>query len=125
MLSWQDVNLVSLQPKEISSFLQSVKDNLELKILGVYNIPCKCVQVYIDKADSLIDIRVKKHHWHIYLNHPDQSTMTRHFNLEHHLQKISILTMKATLTVSSGRKLRLRKIFHEILKLLIINLNMS
>jgi hypothetical protein len=47
--------------KEISNFLQSAKDNLGLKTWGVYSIPFKCVQVYIDKTDSLIDIRVKEH----------------------------------------------------------------
>jgi hypothetical protein len=40
---------VTLPPpsqKKIPSFLQPVKDNLEVKTPGMHNVPCKCVQVY-------------------------------------------------------------------------------
>jgi hypothetical protein len=42
VLSRHNIKSVGLPPKKVSAFLQSVKDNLELRTLGVYRISCKC-----------------------------------------------------------------------------------
>jgi hypothetical protein len=41
------IKSVSLPPRKISSFLWLVKDDMGLKMPGVYSIPCECNQVYI------------------------------------------------------------------------------
>lgn len=38
-------------PRKISSFLQSVKDDLEPKTPGVYSIPWECCRVYIGQTN--------------------------------------------------------------------------
>jgi hypothetical protein len=45
VLSWHNIKSVGLPPRKMSSFLWSVKEYLELKMLGVYSIPCECGQV--------------------------------------------------------------------------------
>jgi Na+-transporting NADH:ubiquinone oxidoreductase subunit NqrF len=47
VLSQHNIKFVDLPPRKISSFLWSVKDDLKLKMLGVYSIPYGCGQVYI------------------------------------------------------------------------------
>jgi hypothetical protein len=45
MLSQQNIKSVSLPPRKISTFLQLVKDDLQLMKLGVHSILCECGQV--------------------------------------------------------------------------------
>jgi hypothetical protein len=47
MLS-RHIKSVGLSPRKVVSFLRPVKDDLGLKTPGVYSIPCKCGQVYIE-----------------------------------------------------------------------------
>jgi hypothetical protein len=55
-----------------------VKDDLGLKTPGVYSIPCECGQVYIGQTGRSIDTRIKEHHRHIRLAHPDKSAVGEH-----------------------------------------------
>ena len=41
------IKSVGRPPRMISSFFHPVKDDLELRIVGVYSILCECGQVYI------------------------------------------------------------------------------
>jgi hypothetical protein len=51
---------------------QSVKDDLGLKTLGVYSMPCECGQVYIGHTGCFIETRIKEYQCHICLEHPDK-----------------------------------------------------
>ncbi|GFG31913.1 hypothetical protein Cfor_11969 [Coptotermes formosanus] len=50
MLAKRNISSVGLPPRKISSFLRPVKDDLGLRIFGVYSIPCECGQVYIGQT---------------------------------------------------------------------------
>jgi hypothetical protein len=55
MLSQHNIKSAGLLLRKLSGFLQSVKDNLQLKKPAVYSIPCECGQVYIGKTGHLTD----------------------------------------------------------------------
>jgi hypothetical protein len=96
VLSWH-IKSVGLLPREVHSFLRSVKEDLGLKTLGIYSIPCECGQVYIGQTSGLIDTRLKEHHQHICREHPDKSAMAeKSINLRHriHLHHTTILSTK-------------------------------
>jgi hypothetical protein len=78
MLSRHNIKSVGLPLRKISSFLRPLKDDLGLKTPGVYSIPCECGQVYIGQTGRSIDTRIKEHHWHIRLAHPDKSAVAEH-----------------------------------------------
>jgi hypothetical protein len=71
ILAKYNIKCVSLQPRKISSLFHPVKDDLGLRTPGVYSIPCGCGQVYIRQTGRSIETRIKRHHWHIWLGHPD------------------------------------------------------
>ena len=72
MLTKRNVWCVGLLPSKISSLLCPVKDDLGLRTLGVYSIPCECGQVY---------------HWHIRLGYPDRLAVAEHRVNHNHLIK--------------------------------------
>jgi hypothetical protein len=89
---------VGLPPRKLFSFLQPIKDDLTLKILRVYSVPCKYGKVYIGQTGRSIEMRVKEHHRHIRLYHTEKSLVVEHsINLGHHiqLQNASILAKKS------------------------------
>jgi hypothetical protein len=49
VLSKHNIKTVVLPPRKLSSLLQPTKDDLALKMPGVYSIPGECGEVYIDK----------------------------------------------------------------------------
>jgi predicted GIY-YIG superfamily endonuclease len=71
------------------------KDNLGLRTLGVYRIPCECGKVYIGQTGHYVDTRLKGHQRHIRLEHPEHTV-----DLGHRIQfhKTSILTTKTRYT---------------------------
>jgi len=71
ILAKYSIKFVSLLPRKISSFLRPVKGDLLLRTSGPYSIPCGCGQVYIRQSGRSIETRIKEHHWHIWLGHPD------------------------------------------------------
>lgn len=72
-IMWAKYNIkfVSLLPRKISTLLRPVNYDLLLRTPGVYSIPCGCGQVYIGQTGRSIETRIKEHHWHIWLGHPD------------------------------------------------------
>jgi len=93
-----NIKTVGLPPRKAASFLQSIKDDLNLKTPGIYSISCECGMVYIGQTEHSIEIRIKEQYQHIRLCHPDKSTMVKcGINLSHHIQfqDTSILAMKS------------------------------
>jgi hypothetical protein len=78
MLSRPNIKSVGLPPKEVSSFLWLVKDNLGLRTLGVYRFPCDCSKIYIGQTGLSVDTGLKKDQQHVGLENPDQSTVAEH-----------------------------------------------
>jgi hypothetical protein len=88
---------VGLQPRKICNFILSVKDDLRLKTPRVYSIPCECGQVYIGQTGCSINARLKKHHQHICVEHPNKLSMVEYsINLGHCIlvHKTTILSTK-------------------------------
>jgi hypothetical protein len=64
-----------LLPRKISS-LHPVKNDLGMRTPGVYSIPCKCSQAYNGQSGRSIQTRMKEHHVHMWLGHPDKLAVT-------------------------------------------------
>jgi hypothetical protein len=97
MLS-KHIKTVCILPRKLSSFLQPIKDDLELKVLSVCTIPYNCEKVYIRQDGCLIKTRVKEHHRHIHFYHPEKHAAAEHsINLGHCIQvyTTSILAKKS------------------------------
>jgi hypothetical protein len=66
--------------------LMPVKDDLGLKVPGVYRIPCECDKVYIGQTGRSIEARCKEHMRHVCLKQPDMSAVVeQNFNTGHHI----------------------------------------
>jgi hypothetical protein len=92
-----NIKAVGLLPRKLSSFLLPGKDDLALRMPGVYSILCKHGKVYIGQTHCSIETRVREHHQHIRVYHPDKSTVAEYStNLGHYiqLQNTSILAKK-------------------------------
>jgi hypothetical protein len=92
MLS-RHIKSVGLPPRKIANFLRPVKDDLGLKTKGV----CECGQVYTGQTGRSIDTRIKEHHRHIRLAHPEKSAVAEHSISQGHciqLQDTKILSTK-------------------------------
>jgi hypothetical protein len=50
--------------------LRPVKDDLGLKVLGVYRIPCECGDVYVGQTGRSMEARCKEHMRQIRLEQP-------------------------------------------------------
>jgi hypothetical protein len=61
---------------KLSSLLRPVKDDLGLRIPGIYRTPCECGRVYIGQTGRSVDIRLKEHQWDIRLERPDKVIVT-------------------------------------------------
>jgi hypothetical protein len=64
--------------------LRPVKDDLGLKVPGVYRFPCECGEVYVGQTGRSVETGCKEHMRHIHLEQPkksavaEQSINTRH-----------------------------------------------
>jgi len=67
------IESVGLKSRKISSFLRPVKDDLGLRTL--VGIPCECGQVYIGQTGRSMESKIKEHHRHIRLAHPEKSAV--------------------------------------------------
>jgi hypothetical protein len=77
--------------------LRTVKDDLGLKIPGVYGIPCECGKVYIGQTGSSIEARCKEHMRHIWLDQPEKSAVAEHsVNTRHQIDFSNITILDRT-----------------------------
>ena len=75
LLAKQNIKCVFLPPREICILLRTAKDDLGLRTLGIYSIPCECGQVYIGQTGCSMETTIKEHHLHIRLGHPVKSAV--------------------------------------------------
>jgi hypothetical protein len=78
VLSRHNIRTVDLMPRRVTNFLQPIKDDNGFKTPGIYGIPCKFEKVYIEQTGHAIETRIKGHHCHIRLYHPDKSAEAKH-----------------------------------------------
>jgi predicted GIY-YIG superfamily endonuclease len=98
VLSKHNIKTVGLPPRKLCSFLHPIKDHQAQKTPGIYSIPCECGKVYIGQTGCSIEMRLKEHHRHICLQHPEKSAVAEHsINLSHQIQlhNTSILANKS------------------------------
>jgi hypothetical protein len=67
VLPKHNVKMVGLQPRKLSSFLRSIKDDVALKMPGVWSIPCECGKVCVGQTGRSIETRVTEHHQLMYV----------------------------------------------------------
>jgi hypothetical protein len=77
--------------------LRLVKDDVGLKVPGVYQIPCECEKVYVGQTKRSIEARCKEHMRHVHLKQPDKSAVAEHnFNTGHHIDFSSTSVLDKT-----------------------------
>jgi hypothetical protein len=66
--------------------IRPVKDDLGLKVPGVYRIPCECGKVYVVQTGRSVEARCKEHMRHIHFEQPKKSAMAEHsINTRHRI----------------------------------------
>jgi hypothetical protein len=97
VLARRNIKSVGFLHIKLSSLLRPVKERLRLRTPSVYRSPCACGRVYLGQTGRSVDIRLKEHHRHILLKHPEKSAAAEH-NIEqgHRIQfhSASILATK-------------------------------
>jgi hypothetical protein len=84
-------------PKKNIHMLRLVKDDLGLKVPGVYWIPCECRKVYVGQTGRSIETRCKEHMRHICLDHPEKSVVAEHsVNAGHQIDFSNITILDKT-----------------------------
>jgi hypothetical protein len=73
-----NIKTVHMPIKKNRQLLRTAKDDLGLKIPGVYHIRCKCGKVYIGQTGRSIEARCKEHMRHIRLDQPEKSMVAEH-----------------------------------------------
>jgi hypothetical protein len=62
----------------IFNHISKVLTRHNIKTVGICSIPCECGKVCIDQTSCSIETRIKEHHWHIRLYHPDSHGQAQH-----------------------------------------------
>jgi hypothetical protein len=73
-----NIKTVHIPKKKNRHMLRTVKDDLGLKVPGMYHIPCECGKVYVSQTGRSIEARCKEHMRHICLNQPEKSAVAEH-----------------------------------------------
>jgi hypothetical protein len=77
--------------------LRMVKDDLGVKVPGVYRIPCECGKVYVGQTGRSIETRCKEHMRHIRLDQPEKSAVAEHsVNTGHQIDFSNITILDRT-----------------------------
>ncbi|XP_069673690.1 uncharacterized protein [Periplaneta americana] len=65
-------------PPKIRNKVRSVKDDLGLRVPGIYHIPCECDAAYIGQTGRTIATRLSEHQRSIRLMQPEKSGLAQH-----------------------------------------------
>jgi hypothetical protein len=68
LLARHNIKTVHIPKKKNIHMLRMVKDDLGLKVLGMYQIPCQCGKVYMGQTGRSIEVRCKECMRHICLD---------------------------------------------------------
>jgi hypothetical protein len=93
LLTKYNIKTVHVPKKKNRQLLRTAKDDLGLKIPGVYHIPCECGKVYIGQTGRSIEARCKEHMRHIRLDQPEKSVAEHSINTGHQIDfnNVSVL----------------------------------
>jgi hypothetical protein len=72
------IKTVHIPRKKNMQMLRPVKDDLGLKLPGVYQIPCECGKVCVGQTGRSIKARCKEHMRHVRLKQPDKYAVAEH-----------------------------------------------
>jgi hypothetical protein len=87
----------TFQKKKNIHVLRPVKDDLGLKVPGVYRIPCECGEVYVGQTGRSMEARCKQHMRHIRLEQPEKSAVAEHsINTSHRIDFSSTPVLEKT-----------------------------
>ncbi|XP_046400913.1 uncharacterized protein LOC124167151 [Ischnura elegans] len=73
-----NLQVIHRPPKKIRDGLVRVKDDLGLRVPGVYHIPCECGLAYVGETSRTVEARIKEHKRHIRLCQPEKSALAEH-----------------------------------------------
>jgi hypothetical protein len=91
LLEKYNIKTVHILERENFSFMRTVKDKLDLKVAGIYCVPCECGKVYIGQTGGTIEARCKEHMRHIRLGQPEKSAVAEHrFHSGHNIDFSSV-----------------------------------
>jgi hypothetical protein len=71
LLAKHNIRTIHIPKKKNIHMLRPVKDDLGLKVPGVYRIPCECGEVYVGQTGRSVEARCKEHMRHICLEQPE------------------------------------------------------
>jgi len=72
VLTRHKLKTVGPLPRKVTSILQTVKDDLDLKMAGIYSTSCKFGNVYIGQPGCSTETKIKDCHQYIRLYHLDR-----------------------------------------------------
>jgi hypothetical protein len=75
LLNKYNIKTVHIPAIKDMHLLRPTKDNLGLRVAGIYCIPCECSKAYIGQAGRTIEARRKEHMRHVRLQQPEKSTV--------------------------------------------------
>jgi hypothetical protein len=78
LLAKCNIKAIHVPRKKNIHRLRPVKDDLGLKVLGVYRILYECGEVYVGQTGRSIEARSKEHLRHVRLEQPEKSAMADH-----------------------------------------------
>jgi hypothetical protein len=62
-----NLRTVHIPPERTTHLLRQMKDDLGLKVPGIYINPYKCFTMYVEQRGCAIEVRYKEHAQHIHL----------------------------------------------------------
>jgi hypothetical protein len=72
------IKSIAIPPTKISSFLQTTKDDIGLRMPGIYMVPCVCGLVYVGQSGRSTAARIKVHSRFVRLARPERSAIAEH-----------------------------------------------
>ncbi|KAJ4430702.1 hypothetical protein ANN_19293 [Periplaneta americana] len=78
LLHKHGIKTIHKPPPKIRNKVRSVKDDLGLRVPGIYRIPCECDAAYIGQTGRTIAMRLSEHQRSIRLMQPEKSGLAEH-----------------------------------------------